>query len=70
MKEQPKDQALILAIQAAGGTAKLARKLGIKSQAISQWRRCPPKRAMDVAKASGIPLHVLRPDLYPNGMAA
>jgi DNA-binding transcriptional regulator YdaS (Cro superfamily) len=65
-----RDKALILAIEAAGGTAKLAAAVGINSQAISQWDRIPPRRVLAVEKASGIPRHVLRPDLYPPQVAA
>jgi DNA-binding transcriptional regulator YdaS (Cro superfamily) len=65
-----RDTALTLAIKAAGGTAALAKALGVKSQAISQWKRCPPKRALAVSKASGIPPHVLRPDVYSSEKAA
>lgn len=60
-----RDSALILAIKAAGGPRKLAKKLGIHSQAISQWKKVPPRRVIAVEKESGIPRHVLRPDLYP-----
>lgn len=51
---------------AAGGPTGLARKLGdLTSQAISQWRRVPAERVLDVERETGIPRHELRPDIYP-----
>lgn len=53
-KPKPKkDPALEHAISAAGGAAKLARALGITVQAISDWKSCPPRRAIDVERATG-----------------
>ncbi|WP_091925655.1 Cro/CI family transcriptional regulator [Methylobacterium sp. yr668] len=57
--------ALERAIEAAGGTKALSRKIGISSQAISQWQECPPLRVLEVEKVSGVPRHELRPDIYP-----
>lgn len=59
------DTALSLAKERAGGTAKLAEKLGITSQAISQWRRIPVERVLEIETATGVPRSVLRPDIYP-----
>jgi DNA-binding transcriptional regulator YdaS (Cro superfamily) len=42
----------------------VARKLGITPGAISQWDRVPAERVPAVEKATGIPRHKLRPDLY------
>jgi len=52
------------AIKAAGGVRALAHKLDIHPQAIKQWKRVPAERLQAVAKASGWPQHVLRPDLF------
>lgn len=60
-----KTEALKRAIEAAGGTAALARPLGITVQAISQWDEVPPLRVLAVERVSGVPRHELRPDLYP-----
>jgi DNA-binding transcriptional regulator YdaS (Cro superfamily) len=46
-----RDAALTKIIEAAGGVAALAREIGIKPQAISQWRRIPAERVADVASA-------------------
>ena len=61
MKKTPLERA----IEACGGSAKLAQHVGITAQAVSQWRSVPPKRAQKVAEVSGIPLHELRPDIFP-----
>jgi DNA-binding transcriptional regulator YdaS (Cro superfamily) len=42
----------------------LARALGITHGAISQWRRIPAERVIDVERVTGIPREKLRPDLY------
>ena len=61
------DEALSQAIEKAGGAVALARRLGITSQAISQWRRVPPLRVLEVEEATGrrVSRHELRPDIYP-----
>lgn len=60
-----KNAALVRALEAAGGPAKLADAVGITVQAISQWDEVPPLRVLAVERASGVPRHELRPDLYP-----
>jgi DNA-binding transcriptional regulator YdaS (Cro superfamily) len=66
-----KDPALQKAIDAIGGGNKLAAKLDITPQALSQWDRVPPLRVIEVERATGVPRHELRPDLYPlEGAAA
>lgn len=52
-------------LRAAGyGPAKLARLLdNISSQAISQWRKVPEDRVLEVERVTGISRHELRPDL-------
>jgi len=52
------------AIKAAGGPSALARKLGIKPQAVSQWKNVPAERVVEIEAATGIPRHELRPDLH------
>ena len=59
------ESALSLAKERAGGRAKLAERLGITPQAISQWREIPVDRVMDVEAVTGIPRSTLRPDIYP-----
>ena len=58
-------QALERAIIAVGTAQELATRLGITPQALSQWDRVPPLRVLDVERATGVPRHELRPDMYP-----
>lgn len=51
-------------VAAAGGPSALARKLGIKPQGISQWRRVPPERVLEVERVTGISRYQIRPDIY------
>lgn len=62
----PAGTALEEAKQAAGGASGLARALtdDISPQAISQWKRVPAERVADVERATGIPRHRLRPDIF------
>lgn len=53
------------AVSGAGGIAKLAAALGIRHQSIYSWRDIPALRVLDIERATGIPRHELRPDLYP-----
>jgi hypothetical protein len=52
------------AIKAANGAAELARKLGITRWAPHQWKRIPADRVAQVAEITGIPAHLLRPDVF------
>lgn len=44
--------------------AKLARRLGITRGAVSQWTHVPAERIGEVSKITGLPAHILRPDLF------
>jgi DNA-binding transcriptional regulator YdaS (Cro superfamily) len=61
MSETPLDRA----IKEAGGLTKLAASLNITKQAVAQWDEVPPLRVLEVERVSGVPRHMLRPDLYP-----
>jgi hypothetical protein len=51
---------------AIGGNTALAQALGgLTPQAVSQWRRVPAERTLDVERVTGVSRHELRPDLYP-----
>ena len=74
MNERPKGNVgLDAAIEAAGGSASnLARMLRITRQAVSQWRRSgiPARRAIEIERKTGIPVRVLRPDVWREHRAA
>jgi TorA maturation chaperone TorD len=59
-----RDAGLSRAIDAAGGVAQLARKIGIAQPSVSNWSRVPAERVIAVEAATGVPRRVLRPDLY------
>ncbi|MEI8144601.1 MAG: Cro/CI family transcriptional regulator [Alphaproteobacteria bacterium] len=61
-----RDRGLEEAIKAAGGVSALARELGIAQPSVSNWDRIPPERVLTVESLTGVPRHVLRPDLYPS----
>lgn len=54
----------------SGKLASLAEKLGITSQALSQWHRVPVSRVIEVERITGVPKEKLRPDIYPPQEAA
>lgn len=45
----------------------LARRVGVQSSAICKWEKSQvsSRKALALHKVTGIPLHVLRPDIYP-----
>jgi DNA-binding transcriptional regulator YdaS (Cro superfamily) len=53
-----------------GLMAKLAAGLGITKSAVSMWDKVPADRLAEVERLSGIPRHLLRPDvcLPPDGI--
>src|SRR5205809_3852915 len=59
-----RDLGLKQAIDAAGGVAQLARKIGIAQPSISNWNRVPAQRVVAVEAATGVSRKQLRPDLY------
>ena len=64
--KKQRDGGLMAALAASGKAVNLATKLGITPQAINAWHRVPADRVLEVERATGVPRHVLRPDLYPN----
>ena len=64
----PQHAAVVHAVALAGGQTALAKKLGIKPQAVQQWvagGRIPPLRVLAVEAATGVSRKALRPDIYP-----
>lgn len=54
----------------AGGPAALAKALGgLTSQAVSQWKKIPAERVLDVERITGYSRHVLRPDIFGDAPA-
>ena len=60
-----RDPILKHAFKKAETARRLAGLLGISPQAVSQWRRCPAERVLEVEHFTGVARHTLRPDLYP-----
>lgn len=50
-----------------GATARIAREMGVTHAAVRQWRTngIPAERVLRLEELTGIPRHVLRPDIYP-----
>lgn len=59
-----RDVGLERAIDAAGGVAQLARKIGVAQPSVSNWNNVPAQRVIAVEAATGVSRKVLRPDLY------
>lgn len=59
-----RDDGLDRAIDAAGGVAELARKIGISQPSVSSWSKVPAQRVIAVETATGVSRNHLRPDLY------
>jgi TorA maturation chaperone TorD len=59
-----RDQGLDQAIDAAGGVAALARKIGISQPSVSNWAHVPAERVVAVEAATGVSRAILRPDLF------
>jgi TorA maturation chaperone TorD len=59
-----RDPGLEQVIRTAGGIRGLSRLLGISQPAISNWKRVPADRILQVESVTGVPRAVIRPDLY------
>lgn len=61
-------------IAAAGGVNRLAEAAGVDRTSVAgSWRRTgrvPVQRARAISMEFGIPLHEIRPDIWPEGEAA
>lgn len=59
------ENACELAKLKAGGPAALAKAIGgVSPQAVSQWKKVPAERVLDVERLTGISRHDLRPDVF------
>jgi TorA maturation chaperone TorD len=59
-----RDQGLQKAINAVGGVAALARRIGIAQPSVSNWTKVPADRLASIEQATGVPRAELRPDLF------
>ncbi|MGE4044484.1 MAG: YdaS family helix-turn-helix protein [Acetobacteraceae bacterium] len=48
-----------------GLLAKVARECGVTRAAVVKWKKVPAERLPTVESATGIPRHLLRPDICP-----
>lgn len=65
-------KALSEAIDKAGGQTALAKAIGKTQGHISKWLEreyIPAEFVLPIEKATGVPRHELRPDLYPSEAA-
>jgi hypothetical protein len=60
----PSSPRLAAAIDAMGTVRALAKAIGLTPQAVHAWHEIPPERVRAVSQATGIPGHVLRPDVW------
>lgn len=72
-------EALEQAISIAGTQAELARRIAtpdrpIKQQHVWNWlnrdKKVPPEVVLDIERETGVSRHKLRPDIYPEEVAA
>ncbi len=67
MSKSATEKAVEEAVRVAGSLRNVAAKLGVTSQAISQWiryQKVPPKRVLGLEALSGVSRHEMRPDIY------
>jgi DNA-binding transcriptional regulator YdaS (Cro superfamily) len=50
--------------EAGWGPVRLSKELGIKPQAVSQWKQVPADRVLEVERLTKISRHQLRPDVF------
>lgn len=66
-------EALISAVNTAGGQSALGRICGVGQPAVWKWlqssKRLPGEHVLAVEAATGVSRHHLRPDLYPLDLA-
>jgi DNA-binding transcriptional regulator YdaS (Cro superfamily) len=63
-QERLQKEGVARAVMAVGTFSELARRLGTSRQAVQKWARVPEARVEQVARITGVPKHILRPDLY------
>lgn len=61
---QDRTTPLARATEIAGGVVRLSEKLGVKHQAISQWKKIPASRVLDIERLTGVSRYDQRPDIF------
>jgi len=64
MKKKP-DRAVRKILAERGLASEVARACKVSRQAIDYWDRVPPRHAQKVSKIIEMPLHWIRPDIFP-----
>ena len=59
-----KNEPIREAIEKAGSVKALAEAAGVTPQCVSQWKKIPIGRVRAIEKGTGIPRHLLRPDIF------
>lgn len=60
-----KDPGILAVVKVAGTQAALADMLEIRAASVSQWKRVPAERVLEIEQKTGVPRSVMRPDIYP-----
>ena len=63
--KRERDVALQHIFAKRGAAVRIATEIGITPQAVSNWKIVPAERVLDVERVTGVPRHVIRPDIYP-----
>ncbi|MFZ4806124.1 MAG: transcriptional regulator [Hyphomicrobiaceae bacterium] len=59
-----RDEGLTAAIRAAGSISRLAQLVGVSQPAVSEWKRVPVHRVVQVEQLTGLSRDFLRPDIF------
>lgn len=66
MRDTPvMDPGMLLIRAQRGMISQIAAELGISQGAVSMWSKVPAERLPEVERVTGIPRHLLRPDICP-----
>lgn len=71
IQDAPAERPIDRAVRLAGNQTRLAALVHVRPQAVQLWvssGQVSHKKVVAVAKATGVPCHELRPDLYPSPM--
>ena len=55
-------------IKQGGGCTQVAKKLNLPLQTVHSWtlrNKVPAERVIEIERATGVPRHNIRPDIYP-----